>query len=257
MSGGVAGSYPTARRQRRDPAATSTPTASVRGWSRRGAVSRPADRRASGYPRLAAGDRRRRCRSAHTERRGPRQEPRVRHPQAWSRPSGTASPRRAARRRASPPGRSKRPPRPGSSPRSSTRPAPPPGRRRSGRGRSAAAPAAAASSHERVEAAFAIQVETRRAARRPGRGSTFRQLAAAEVVAGAAEQEDDVALALEPAAEDPGGVLDQADHADDRRRVDAASVGLVVERDVAAGDRHVERAAGLADPARSPARAGP
>ena len=43
-------------------------------------------------------------------------------------------------------------------------------------------------------------------------------------------------------------ILDQADHADDRRRVDRLAVGLVVEADVAAGDRHVERAAGVGDP---------
>ena len=38
-------------------------------------------------------------------------------------------------------------------------------------------------------------------------------------------------------------VLDQPDDADDRRRIDRLAVGLVVEADVAAGDRDVQRAA--------------
>ena len=38
-----------------------------------------------------------------------------------------------------------------------------------------------------------------------------------------------------------------ADQADDRRRVDRARVGLVVERDVAADDRHAERLAGVGE----------
>ena len=43
------------------------------------------------------------------------------------------------------------------------------------------------------------------------------------------------------------GILDQADRADGRRRQDALTVGLVVERDVARHDRHIKRAAGLTD----------
>ena len=43
-------------------------------------------------------------------------------------------------------------------------------------------------------------------------------------------------------------MLEHADHADDRRRIDRAAVGLIVEAHVAAGNRHVERAAGGRDP---------
>ena len=46
---------------------------------------------------------------------------------------------------------------------------------------------------------------------------------------------------------DASSVLDQPDHAEDRRRIDRLAVGLVVEADVAAGDRHVERAARVGD----------
>ena len=42
-------------------------------------------------------------------------------------------------------------------------------------------------------------------------------------------------------------MFEQSHDADDRRRVDGAAVGLIVEADVAAGDRRVQRAAGLAD----------
>ena len=52
---------------------------------------------------------------------------------------------------------------------------------------------------------------------------------------------------LERARHARDGVLDQADDAEHRRRIDRLAVGLVVEADVAAGDRDVQRAAGLAD----------
>ena len=42
-------------------------------------------------------------------------------------------------------------------------------------------------------------------------------------------------------------ILEQPDHAQDRRRVDGPALGLVVQADVAAGDRHAERAARVAD----------
>ena len=52
---------------------------------------------------------------------------------------------------------------------------------------------------------------------------------------------------LEAAADDAIRMLEQADDADDRRGIDRPAVRLVVQADVAAGDRHAERAAGLAD----------
>ena len=42
-------------------------------------------------------------------------------------------------------------------------------------------------------------------------------------------------------------IVDQADAADGRRRQDRASVGLVVERDIAGHDREIERLAGFGD----------
>ena len=54
-------------------------------------------------------------------------------------------------------------------------------------------------------------------------------------------------LPLERPRQDPRRILQQPDDADDRRRIDRAAVGLVVEADVAAGNRHVERAARLGD----------
>ena len=47
----------------------------------------------------------------------------------------------------------------------------------------------------------------------------------------------------------PRRILEQPDHAEHRRGVDRLALGLVVEADVAAGNRHVERAARLADAA--------
>ena len=67
-------------------------------------------------------------------------------------------------------------------------------------------------------------------------------------------QRDRVALgARSPCRRHAGGVGELADHADDRRRVDRPLGALVVERDVAADDRHAERAAGGGDARRSPA----
>ena len=62
---------------------------------------------------------------------------------------------------------------------------------------------------------------------------------------GAGEQ-DHVAVA--PAPRHEPHVLEQADAADDRRRVDRPPVGLVVERDVAGDDRDAQRLAGLRHP---------
>ena len=53
----------------------------------------------------------------------------------------------------------------------------------------------------------------------------------------------------------PLRVRQLADHADDRRRVDRPAAALVVERHVAADDRHAERAAGVGQPLAPRARA--
>ncbi len=63
-----------------------------------------------------------------------------------------------------------------------------------------------------------------------------------------ADEDEGVAL-IEPNAGRTGlkGV-DQADEADDRSRVDVPPGALVVERDIAADDRHAERPAGFGQP---------
>ena len=64
-----------------------------------------------------------------------------------------------------------------------------------------------------------------------------------------AEQQDDIALAAECGADSEFGPLQQAEHADDGCGQDGAVVGFVIERSVAAHDRRIENAAGVADPA--------
>src|SRR5437763_799807 len=68
-----------------------------------------------------------------------------------------------------------------------------------------------------------------------------------------ADCDDDVARSLEADADRLLMILDQADPADSRRREDRLAravlrLGLVVEGDVAAHDREIERAAGLGHP---------
>ena len=74
-------------------------------------------------------------------------------------------------------------------------------------------------------------------------------LAAAELSSIIAQQHDRRADRLEDSRRRLRRVVEQADHAEHRRREDRAALGFVVEADVAAGDRHVERAAGVADAA--------
>ena len=61
------------------------------------------------------------------------------------------------------------------------------------------------------------------------------------------EEEDEVAGALEAIWNGFGYILEDADDADDRGGIDAFAAGLVVERDVAAGDGGAERGAGFGD----------
>ena len=60
-----------------------------------------------------------------------------------------------------------------------------------------------------------------------------------------AQQNNRVAFVLEPLRRDVFRFFDEADHGDRRRRIDRAGRALVVEADIAAGDRRVESAAGL------------
>ena len=66
-------------------------------------------------------------------------------------------------------------------------------------------------------------------------------LAAAELMARLAEQHDRVAAAFESAPKHLARILDQADDAENRRRINRLPVGLVVQADVAAGNRDIER----------------
>ena len=73
--------------------------------------------------------------------------------------------------------------------------------------------------------------------RRPGR--------AAELRTRLAEQQQRLAVRPPAAGDAAADVLVHAEHADDRRRVDRDVAGLVVEADVAAGDRQAELAAAV------------
>src|SRR5207248_3987730 len=67
--------------------------------------------------------------------------------------------------------------------------------------------------------------------------------------AGQTDQEDEVPVGAEPRHQSPVVVVDDADHPDHRGRVDGAALGVVVEADIAADDRQVERATGVGEPA--------
>ena len=100
---------------------------------------------------------------------------------------------------------------------------------------------------QRLQRALGVEIERRRHAAHQT-VHDLQVLAAAELAAALAEQHDRRRpTRWKRAADDAVGVLEQADDADDRRRIDRLAVGFVVEADVAAGDRHVERAARRAD----------
>src|SRR5262249_12231655 len=63
-----------------------------------------------------------------------------------------------------------------------------------------------------------------------------------------AQRSDSVAGLPEPAGQHPIRVLQQTDDADRRSRVDGLPIGFVVETDVSARNRYVQRTACLADP---------
>ena len=94
-----------------------------------------------------------------------------------------------------------------------------------------------------------------RRGRRPGSSPSSaspRSLASSEPMSDGAQPRAAISATASPALREAEpararGVRQLADHADDRRRVDRAAAALVVERDVAADDRHAERAAGVGE----------
>ena len=82
--------------------------------------------------------------------------------------------------------------------------------------------------------------------RRPAANEIVRELqvlAPAQLAVILPKQQDDVTAVLKSPPHDAIGVLQQADDADDRCRVNRTTIGLVVEAHIAASNRHVERAA--------------
>ena len=100
--------------------------------------------------------------------------------------------------------------------------------------------AVARAGHEDLaEQSLALQVDD---GRQPAEVAVHvvRPLAAGELVAGVAQQVDQLAVELPADRRAPLDVVDHAEHADHRRRQDRRVAGLVVEGDVAAGDRDAE-----------------
>ena len=101
--------------------------------------------------------------------------------------------------------------------------------------------------HEPLQRALRRQIQRRRdAAHQPVRH--LQVLAAAERPARRSEQHHHRPRLAERAADHPPGVLYYAHHAEHRGRQDRPAVRLVVEADVAAGDRDLQRPARIADP---------
>src|SRR6266705_3553908 len=61
------------------------------------------------------------------------------------------------------------------------------------------------------------------------------------------EQDDDVAFLAESDFEDAGGVVENAEDADDRRWIDRLAESFVVEADVAASDGRAEGGVGFGE----------
>ncbi len=72
-------------------------------------------------------------------------------------------------------------------------------------------------------------------------------LTTGELLVRLAQEEDDIAIVLEPGRAPKGQVVEQADHPDHGSRWDVAFTGLVVEADVAAHDGQLEGAAGIGE----------
>ena len=91
------------------------------------------------------------------------------------------------------------------------------------------------------EQLLALEIDARR---QPAEmvGGDLRPDRAVELVAGVAEQDQRLPrFGAQPGRDAPVDVVDHAEHADDRRREDRRGAGLVVEADVAAGDRNAKR----------------
>src|SRR6266702_2968353 len=74
-------------------------------------------------------------------------------------------------------------------------------------------------------------------------------LTTGELLVRLAQEEDDIAIVLEPSRAPKGQVVEQADHPDHGSRWDVPFTGLVVEADVAAHDGQLEGAAGIGEAA--------
>ena len=97
-----------------------------------------------------------------------------------------------------------------------------------------------------LQRSLGLQIDRRRhATHQPVRH--LQVFAAAQFAAIGAQGHDHVARRLKAPTNDMVGVLEQTHDANDRRRINRLTIRLVVEADVAAGDRHGERAAGGAD----------
>ena len=107
---------------------------------------------------------------------------------------------------------------------------------------------------ELLHRALAREIDARRhAAHQPVHG--LEVFAAAQLAALLTHQDHGAPFAAEAAIDDGRGVVEETDDADDGRRQNGAPVGLIVQADVAAGDRNLEGAARLADALRRPGRA--
>jgi hypothetical protein len=98
-----------------------------------------------------------------------------------------------------------------------------------------------------MEPAFAFEIE-RGGAPRHRAEHHLGELAPPELGEGLAEQVDPRSVARERAPDRQSVVLDQPEHPDHRRGPDRGRAGLVVEAHVPAGDRGLERTAGVRDP---------
>src|SRR5262249_6383003 len=98
-----------------------------------------------------------------------------------------------------------------------------------------------------LKRAFCIEIEPGRYARDEV-VHCFQVLAPSELRAVGSQEYDGVARLLKAPADHVLGALEDTDDPDHGGGVDGASVGLVVEADVAAGDGNAERAARSAEP---------
>src|SRR5205823_79153 len=100
---------------------------------------------------------------------------------------------------------------------------------------------------QRLEVTLATKIESRRRTAEKAERQ-LEMLTRAEFAGPAvAKQHDRVAGAFELPAHYAISVLEQPDNTDRRRRKNRTTVSLVVETDVAAGDRHAERTTGGAN----------